>query len=88
MITLTLIWNDCYCDGMSDHHWHTMEFEETRDELKRQGDWEVTTRMVIDYYSKNAYDIILDGETADDVAKMALQDIGLVGVFVGTPEEL
>ena len=88
MTTLTLIWNDCYCDGMSDHHWHTMEFTETRAELKEQGDWVVAERIVGNYYTKNMDDNAIEGEIADDLAKTALEDIGIVGIFIGIPEEL
>ena len=88
MTTLTLIWNDRHCAGISDHHWHTMEFEETHDYLKVQGQWTVAGRMIKDFYCKNMDNIILEGETAADLAKSALEDIGLVGLFVGVPEEL
>ena len=41
-----------------------------------------------DYYLNNMDRIALEGETADTLTVIALQDIGVVGVFVGTPEEL
>ena len=88
MTTLTMTWNDCHCAGISDHYRHTMEFEESRDVLKAQGDWEVTKRIISDYYALNADDMLLEGETAADLAKSALQDIGMVGIFIGIPEEL
>ena len=86
MTTLTLIWNDRHCAGISDHHWHTMEFEEDREELKRRGDWKMCEYMVNDYYEKRMDHI--EGETPANLAKEALEDIGVVAIFVGVLEEL
>ncbi len=88
MTTLTMIWNDRHCAGMSEHHWHTMEFAEDRATLKHKGDWEMCVLMVNDYYETKMDDIVMPGETTADIAKAALEDIGIVGIFVGTLEEL
>ncbi len=88
MTTLTMIWSDRNCAGMSEHHWHTMEFAEDRAELKCQGDWKITERIVLAYYTLNEDNIALEGETAADLATAALKDIGVVGIFIGIPEEL
>ena len=88
MTTLTMIWNDSGCDGVSDHHWHTMEFSETREALKELGDWEVCIIMVTDFYKTRPEGTPAPATEAAEFAKEALEDIGIVGIFIGIPEEL
>ena len=88
MTILTMIWNDSGCSGVSDHHWHTMEFSETREVLKELGDWEVCERMVTDFYKTRPEGTPAPAAEAAEFAKEALEDIGMVGIFIGVPEEL
>ncbi len=88
MTTLTMIWNDSGCDGLSDHHWHTMEIAETRDVLKRLGDWKVAVLIITDFYKTRSDGTQRQEAEAAEFAKDALKDICLVGIFIGVPEEL
>jgi len=69
---VTMIWNDCHCHGISDHHYHTMDID-----LHPEGQHETVRAIMLDYYKHE-----------DDAAEMvdeAIEDYGLVGIFDGEP---
>ena len=96
MTTLTMIWNDCHCNGVSDHHWHTMEFDATVAELKEWPQEKLVRSIMLTHYEKQAADqdeALGPAPTPEDESPTALTeaaifDYGLVGIFIGVPEEL
>ena len=79
MTTLTMIWNDCWSDGMRDFNRHTMKVTEPS-KVSRHA---LVSRFIYDFY-KLTHSAI----HAHVLAKEAIRkDLGLVGIFIGTPEE-
>ncbi len=88
MTTLTMIWNDGNCDGVSDHHWHTVTTDKSLELLRDMDQQDVVELIMREYYMK---DIGKDGLLVSEAATMmreAIRNYGLVGVFIGIPEEL
>ena len=85
---LTMIWNDCNCDGVSDHHWHTMEFPASHDQLRALDRTALIRLIMIEYYTKDQGKITAGDVTVDELVSEAMEDYGLVGVLLGEPEEL
>ncbi len=88
MTTLTMIWNDCNCEDVSDDHWYTVTVDISREKLRDTDQQDVVKMIMREYYMK---DVGKDGLLVSEAATMmrdALKDYGLVGIFLGIPEEL
>ncbi len=80
MTTLTMIWHDCHSSAMSDFNRHTMN---VTDPLKVSRSVLVSFIMH-DFYTRTQSSIYNHG-----LAEAALRkEPGIVGIFIGIPEEL
>jgi len=78
--TVTMIWNDCHCCGVSDHHWHTCSIDFYKHCVN--GTQGTVEAVMYDYYLGSAD----HEEHAREMVAEASTDYGLVGIFKGVPD--
>ena len=77
---LTMIWNDCDCDGMRDFNRHTMKVTEPS---------KVPRHVLVSLFIHDFYRLTHSSLHNHALAKEAIRkDLCLAGIFIGTPEEL
>ncbi len=80
MTTLTMIWNDCHSDGFRDFNRHTMAVTDPSSQPRH---------VLVSLFIHDFYRLTHSAIYAHVLAQEALRkDLGLVGIFIGIPEEL